>query len=125
MWDFLVDVVSEFLSWIGDIVSVFWGEIKGWWSKLLGYLEDALNKFKEVFIVDQRQKGGKELIRQLREKCPNSRSLRDMKEGDMFAIGVDENDNVGEMKDFRAEVKGEDKFDVYSQRDNGVLRMTN
>ncbi len=126
MWDWLVDVVSEFLNQIGEILSEFWGVIKGWWSKLLGYLEKALDDFLEVFIVDQREEGGRNVVEMLRKSCPNSHSLRDMKaQGELLAMGVKSDGTIGEVKDFKAEVKGEDIFDKYSKDENGVVRIKN
>ena len=122
MWDLLAEAVSRCLHWLKRLFKIFWGIIKGWWSKLKGYVKDALSEgYREVVVIDQRQDGGYELMQLIEEKCPNVVSV-DAIDG-LVSVKVNQDGSVAKVEDLEADAQSEDQFDSISEDKDGVIRI--
>ncbi len=121
MWDLLAEAVSRCLSFLKRLFKIFWGIIRGWWSKLRSYVKEALERFREVIVIDKRQEGGCELLELIEEKQPDIVSVDDI--DGMVAVKINHDGSVGRVENLEAMNQAEDQFDSISEDKDGIIRI--
>ena len=102
----------------------FFRFIISWWTKLKQFVQDFLREYKEVVILDQRQKGGRQMVEALRTAQPNTNTMSEIENMDKVALGITEDGEIGKVAIFHAdEVQQQDGYDVAAERNNGIIRI--
>ena len=101
------------------------GEINSWWDYLKPYLEQSLQRYQEIVLLNSKEEGGKELIGLLRKELEleNDRfDIDDILDTDIVAVFINEN-NVSKIEILEAKPEKEYQVEVMLKEYNGILRI--
>lgn len=115
---------SKAWNWLNQFLRRFFAFIKSWWAKLKQFVSEFLREFNEVVILDQRQKGGRELVEAIRKAQPETVTMDDIESMDKLAVCIDDDGEIGKVEQYHADnVESSDGFDVAVQKNDGILRI--
>lgn len=114
---------TNHFDWIHCCCFRKFGEINSWWDYLKPYLEQSLQRYQEIVLLNSKEEGGKELIGLLRKELENDRfDIDDILDTDIVAVFINEN-NVSKIEILEAKPEKESQVEVMLKEYNGILRI--
>lgn len=109
------------LNWLKHFIKYVWGLIKSYWPKLKELAKELLTEYGEVILLDGRVSGGAQMLKALKDARPDEISLDDI--FGLVSIAVNRDGTIGKVSEIDATTQEEDRYDVMSQQNNGILRI--
>lgn len=100
------------------------GEINSWWEYLKPYLEQSLEVYKEIALLNSKEKGGEKLVDLLRKEIKNSQTeINDILDTNIVVVFINENQNISKIEILEAKPDKESQVEVMLKEYNGILRV--
>lgn len=120
--DKLLEWARNAWNWLNKFFKKWWGRIVSWWPRLKIWLQECIQRFKEIVILDRREDGGRELIEAIEAAQPNTVSIEDIENGPV-AVSVNYDNTIAKIDSHEADVLQQDQYDTMQSKYNGILRI--
>lgn len=100
------------------------GEINSWWEYLKPYLEQSLEIYEEIVLLNSKEEGGKKLVDLLRKELKNSQTeIDEILDSNIVVVFIDDNLCISKIEILEAKPDKESQVEVMLKEYNGILRI--
>lgn len=105
-----------------DLEDINWGNIESWWIVMKQWLEDNIQRYTEIVILDARWDLGREMIQSLQEAKPKNILFSDI-DNVILTVCVNNDNTIAKIACHTAVVKQRDQYDSMQSLNRGILRI--
>lgn len=117
----MCDELVESFDYI-DWEDINWGNIESWWIVMKQWLEENIQRYTEIVILDARWDWGREFIQRIQEAKPKNILFSDI-DNVILTMCVNNDNTIAKIAYHTAVVKQRDQYDSMQSLNRGILRI--